>query len=204
MTDDNDLIRRGDVTAIPLLGMTVTQIERAIRAIPAAAPVVTVKPLESALFDPDSHWGDFIRSAVVEAEKAMRKFPQPNYVITKIAEEAGEVVKAAVHAAEGRETLDNVRGEMRQLLAMMFRLWVEGDQVHGLPPVSGVMAASALTIHPADPLSDPRVVALVEAARDAREAILVLLHARNSEAEGSDEDWVCDLNAALRAIGGEA
>ena len=65
-------------------------------------------------------------------------------------------------------------------------------------------AEAALTIQPADPLSDPRVVALVEAARDAREAILVLLHARNSEAEGSDEDWVCDLNAALRAIGGEA
>lgn len=204
-----------------------------IRAIPIAP-----QPSENRLFDPDSHWGDFIRSAVAEAEKAMRKYPQPNYVITKVAEEAGEVVKAAVHAAEGRETLDNVRGEMLQLVAMLFRLWMEGDQVHGLPPVSGVMAVSAntaapqpvavtvkplvwgkqqshagdsywrsdfgheilatatdtfaemetgkrfnfssdaikfvqttheasilsaLTIHPADPLSDPRVVALVEA-----------------------------------------
>jgi hypothetical protein len=47
---------------------------------------------------------------------------------------------------------------MRQLIAMLFRLWMEGDQVHGLPPVSGVMAAASLTIQPADPLSDPRVV----------------------------------------------
>lgn len=188
---DNDLIRRGDVTAIPLLGMTVTQIERAIRAIPIAP-----QPSENRLFDPDSHWGDFIRSAVAEAEKAMRKYPQPNYVITKVAEEAGEVVKAAVHAAEGRETLDNVRGEMLQLVAMLFRLWMEGDQVHGLPPVSGVMAASALTIHPADPLSDPRVVALVEAMKIALSDL---------ESNGMDDFASANIaRAALRAIGGEA
>ena len=74
-------------------------------------------------------------TARVEAAKAITKFPQPNYVITKIAEEAGEVVKAAVHCAEGRETIENVRAEMVQLLAMLYRLWIEGDQVHGLPPV---------------------------------------------------------------------
>jgi len=84
----------------------------------------------------DGNWGDLIQEAMTEAEKAMRKYPQPNYVITKIAEEAGEVVKAAVHAAEGRETLENLRGEMIQLIAMLFRLWVEGDQVHGLLPVA--------------------------------------------------------------------
>lgn len=80
-------------------------------------------------------WDDLIASARVEAEKAMRKFPQPNYVISKIAEEAGEVVKAAIHCAEGRETVENLRGEMKQTIAMLYRLWVEGDQVHGLPPV---------------------------------------------------------------------
>lgn len=70
--------------------------------------------------------------AMAEAEKAMTKFPQPNYVISKFAEEAGEVVKAAIHHAEGRETRDAVVGEMRQALAMMLRLWIEGDQVHGM------------------------------------------------------------------------
>lgn len=73
--------------------------------------------------------------AMEEADRAMRKFPQPNYVISKIAEEAGEVVKAAIHCAEGRETAEKLRGEMKQVIAMLYRLWVEGDQVHGLPPV---------------------------------------------------------------------
>lgn len=76
-----------------------------------------------------------IVEGIAEGEKAMRKFPQPNYVISKIAEESGEVVKAAIHCAEGRETPENVRGEMKQLIAMLYRLWVEGDQVHGLAAV---------------------------------------------------------------------
>lgn len=104
-------------------------------------------PDAPALFDPEGHWGDFIKSAGPEADKAMRKFPQPNYVISKVAEEAGEVVKAAIHCAEGRETAENVRAEMRQLIAMLYRLWIEGDQVHGLPPVSSALAhlAAGLT-----------------------------------------------------------
>jgi phosphoribosyl-ATP pyrophosphohydrolase len=83
----------------------------------------------------ESEFDCLILDAMAEALKAMRKFPQPNYVISKIAEEAGEVVKAAIHCAEGRETAENVRGEMKQLIAMLYRLWVEGDQVHGLLPV---------------------------------------------------------------------
>lgn len=73
-----------------------------------------------------------IAESKAEAIRAMIKFPQPNYVISKVAEEAGEVVKAAIHCAEGRETPENVIGEMRQTIAMLYRLWVEGDQVHGL------------------------------------------------------------------------
>ncbi len=73
--------------------------------------------------------------ATIAAEKAMKKFPQPNYVITKFAEEAGEVIQAAVHCAEGRESYDALRGEMVQAIAMLYRLWIEGDQVHGLKPI---------------------------------------------------------------------
>ena len=93
------------------------------RALPAVQP------------DADS-FADLIADARLEAAKAMKKFPQPNYVISKVAEEAGEVVKAAIHCAEGRETAENVRGEMRQVIAMLYRLWVEGDQVHGLAPLT--------------------------------------------------------------------
>ena len=82
-----------------------------------------------------------VEAARTEAEKAMRKFPQPNYVISKVAEEAGEVVKAAIHCAEGRETPENVKLEIVQAMAMLIRLYVEGDQVHGLP------ALAAMEIH---------------------------------------------------------
>lgn len=83
---------------------------------------------------------DLLPDAVAAAEKAMRKFPQPNYVISKWAEETGEVTKAAIHMAEGRETPENLRGEIVQSLAMLHRLLVEGDQVHGLPPVKQALA----------------------------------------------------------------
>ena len=76
-----------------------------------------------------------IQDAIVEAQKAAARYPQPNYIITKIAEEAGEVVKEAVHCAEGRGSVDDLRKEMRQLIAMLFRLWVEGDGYLHLKPV---------------------------------------------------------------------
>lgn len=82
--------------------------------------------------------------AMTEADKAMRKFPQPNYVISKVAEEAGEVVKAAIHCAEGRDTPQHVVEEIRQAMAMLIRLYLEGDQVHGLPPIHTTLAASPI------------------------------------------------------------
>jgi len=91
--------------------------------------------METAHKPADQGWYDLVVDAMAEADKAMRKFPQPNYVISKIAEEAGEVVKAAIHCAEERETAANLRGEMKQAIAMLYRLWVEGDQVHGLASV---------------------------------------------------------------------
>lgn len=102
-------------------------------------------PLAEAVGVPEDDFAELVRDAIAEAEKAMRKFPQPNYVISKVAEEAGEVVKAAIHAAEGRETMENLRGEMKQTIAMLYRLWVEGDQVHGLPAVSAALRQIAPT-----------------------------------------------------------
>lgn len=76
-----------------------------------------------------------ILDAVTEAEKAMSKFPQPNYVVCKVAEESGEVVKDAVHCAEGRQSYSNLKQEITQNIAMLYRLVVEGDQVIGLKPM---------------------------------------------------------------------
>ena len=68
------------------------------------------------------------------ATKAKIKYPQPNYVTLKIAEEAGEVVRGAVHYAEGRMEWNEVQGEIIQLLAMLIRFVTEGDEVNGVIP----------------------------------------------------------------------
>ena len=44
---------------------------------------------------------------------------------------------------------------------------------------------------------------LYEALEQARDTILELINARNSESEGSDEDWVGGINAALAKARGE-
>lgn len=75
-----------------------------------------------------------LQRADVAAEKAARKFPQPNYITLKVAEEAGEVVRGCVHYAEGRMSWEEVEGEIVQLLAMLIRLVNEGDQVNGVVP----------------------------------------------------------------------
>ena len=66
--------------------------------------------------------------------KATAKFPQPNYVTLKVAEEAGEVVRAAVHYAEDRMSWDELEAEAVQLIAMIFRLLTEGDLINGVIP----------------------------------------------------------------------
>lgn len=107
---------------------------------PASCEALGFCAVDRAAQDDGAAFESFTRlicEAIIEADRARKKFPQPNYVISKVAEEAGEVVKAAIHCAEGRESMQALRGEMRQLIAMLYRLWLEGDGVHGLPPVGG-------------------------------------------------------------------
>ncbi|MDM4471346.1 hypothetical protein [Klebsiella michiganensis] len=75
-----------------------------------------------------------VSAARVRADKAMRKYPQPNYVLNKVAEEHGEVIKAVIHYTEGREKWSNVESEIIDNLAMLLRLVIEGDQVIGFTP----------------------------------------------------------------------
>jgi len=69
-----------------------------------------------------------------EAAKASARFPQPNYVLLKVAEEAGEVVRAGVHYTENRMPWSELEDEAIQLIAMVFLLLIEGDEVIGLKP----------------------------------------------------------------------
>lgn len=71
----------------------------------------------------------------------MRRFPQPNYVLNKVAEESGEVIKAVIHYTEGREEWSNVEDEIIDNLAMLLRLVTEGDQVIGFTPPDPYRAA---------------------------------------------------------------
>lgn len=80
------------------------------------------------------YFGSLVSKARISADKAMVKFPQPNYVLLKVAEEAGEVVQAGVHYAENRMSWGEVEGEIVQLMAMLIRLVTEGDQVNGITP----------------------------------------------------------------------
>lgn len=76
----------------------------------------------------ESEVGYLVAEAVASAEKAMTKFPQPNYVGAKLAEEAGEVVRAFIHRAEGRATTAEFRAETVQLIGLALRLYFEGDE----------------------------------------------------------------------------
>ena len=195
---DNDLIRRGDVTAIPLLGMTVTQIERAIRAIPIAPqPVaVTVKPLvwreqSNTCQVADTPWGS---AAVQDESHALCPHRWGWWMVGSDEDDSATGYGNNIELAKAAAQADY---EARIL--------------------------SALTIQPADPLSDPRVVALVEAAKvfmhDVDDLIansegVSGLHMNGDVADwesllpgGSFGSWlfsVDDFRAALRAIGGEA
>lgn len=77
---------------------------------------------------------EIVSRSIGQARRAITKFPQPNYCLTKVAEEAGEVVKAGVHLAEGRDfTHADLEGEVIDTMAMLFRVLIEGDEVIGLP-----------------------------------------------------------------------
>ena len=96
---------------------------------------------EKRIAEQSDYFSTLVALARTSADKAMRKFPQPNYVLLKVAEEAGEVVQAGVHYAENRMAWDEVEGEIVQLLAMLIRLVTEGDQINGVTPPQVVRAA---------------------------------------------------------------
>ena len=85
----------------------------------------------------EGYFDKLVSKAKQSAQKASVKFPQPNYVALKIAEEAGEVVRGCVHYAENRMDWEEVEGEIIQLMAMIYRLVYEGDMVNGIHPPKG-------------------------------------------------------------------
>ena len=207
---DKDLIRRGDVTAIPLLGMTVTQIERAIRAIPIAPQPVAVTPVETfvmreTVVDAISYERKTVEHLAVKYAdylNAIAASPQP--VAVTIKPLVWYEPKIGVFWADTLIKMSNYR------VFKIAEQWrAECGKVIGhYATIELAKAAaqadyearilSALTAHPADPLSDPRVKALVRAA-----GLAVSDWAAHLEDGDPVPQWVIPLRAALRAIGGE-
>ncbi|HHA1963070.1 TPA: hypothetical protein ACOED5_002735 [Enterobacter kobei] len=106
---------------------------------------------------PDDYFSSLVAAARVRADKAMRKFPQPNYVLNKVAEESGEVIKAVIHFTEGREEWRNVEGEIIDNLAMLIRLVMEGDQVIGFTPPDACRSAMLQSFGNSEQLNSPGV-----------------------------------------------
>lgn len=87
------------------------------------------------------HLTDILGRATRAMTMAQELFPAPNYTLLKVAEEAGEVVKAAIHYGERRGSWSDVEDEAVQAIAMILRLLDEGDAVNGiLPPARAAEA----------------------------------------------------------------
>lgn len=85
----------------------------------------------------ESKLSKFFDDAIMEATRAVLKYPQPCKIppIPKLAEECGEAIQAANKCIEGKGSLEAVRGELVQTVAVIIRLYIEGDETLGLPPV---------------------------------------------------------------------
>lgn len=114
---------------------------RGFKQSPLRAIAPSAEPVSQSYKLRDDYFAYLVASARQRAIKAMEKFPQPNYVLNKVAEENGEVIKAVIHYTEGRETWENVEGELIDNLAMLIRLVTEGDQVIGFTPPESCRAA---------------------------------------------------------------
>ncbi len=118
------------------LEQNVSELREQLRTVELSNSVLESRSVSAPQSD---YFASLVAMARVSADKAMRRFPQPNYVLLKVAEEAGEVVQAGVHYAEKRMEWQQVEGEIVQLLAMLIRLVTEGDQINGItPPAAGI------------------------------------------------------------------
>lgn len=134
---------------------------------------------------PEDYFASLVIAARLRAEKAMRKFPQPNYVLNKVAEESGEVIKAVIHYTEGREEWANVEGEIIDNLAMLIRLVTEGDQVIGFTPPESCRGSMPQV----EPVNQP--YKLPEKVHELVSAVRSINRAKNHIAKGVDDDEPC-------------
>ncbi|HOV03758.1 MAG TPA: hypothetical protein PLJ34_09550 [Hyphomicrobiales bacterium] len=75
---------------------------------------------------------DFLGDVFTEHKRATEKYPRPNPNLAALTEEVGELAKALLHFAEGKEIdWDAVRVEAVQVATMAARCALEGDPTVG-------------------------------------------------------------------------
>ena len=109
-------------------------IEHELNACPACGGSGHRDDVKPACHNDNPYLSGILLRAFRAADKAKLKHPQPNKTLLKVAEEAGEVVRAGVHYSENRMEWSEVEAESVQAIAMIFRLLTEGDEINGVIP----------------------------------------------------------------------
>lgn len=69
-----------------------------------------------------------------EVASARSKFHSPALLLTAFSEEAGELVKAVLNSYHGQGGIGEIHRELVHAMAMLVRLYEEGDPAHRLDP----------------------------------------------------------------------
>jgi len=80
-------------------------------------------------------WGLLADAVTFEYERAVKLFPGANNNTLALCEEHGELVKAVIDHSQGKATLEEAYEELVQTMAMCLRLYFQGDDTIGLPPL---------------------------------------------------------------------
>lgn len=83
-------------------------------------------------------WSELAKMVTAELERARKKFPNPDYLVTALAEEAGEAIRASLEVMYSKgteETRQALLKELVQTMAMCVRLYNEGDPIHKIEPL---------------------------------------------------------------------
>lgn len=78
---------------------------------------------------------NFIQASINERDRAIKLFPKSDHVLLALNEEHGELVKAIMDHKYGKGSIEDVRSEAIQVMAMILRLVEEGDPTINLPPI---------------------------------------------------------------------
>ena len=86
-------------------------------------------------------------AAILEASKGAQKYPQPCKIppVLKLPEEAGEAVQAGNKFIENKGSLSSYKDELIQIIAVIIRLFHEGDATFNIPPLKILPGSKNIT-----------------------------------------------------------